>query len=308
MQYVKQQLTEFVSSNLTDIYNDWNPDTVYTVEMDNNALTNASMVRYGTYYYRSVTENNKGFNPVEYENIKWVKHSVSNKFAMLDMSANSKSIVENGDMFVVFPQNNMEVLGFGNYEANTILVELLAEDMTTVVWSKETISLINLNVYDYWDYIYEPYFLDQNFTTKISLPITGLYIRMTFKKSTLTGKSNCGYLISGNPVDMGKSLMGVKFEYNSYATKEVTSFGNLEIKKGAVQDLVDFETVISSNYLPRMRGELKKIYDEIVLFIVDERDNSDYENLMTLGVIQDASVLLENSVESVMTFSVLEAV
>ena len=57
-----------------------------------------------------------------------------------------------------------------------------------------------------------------------------------------------------------------------------------------------------------MRGELKKIYNEIVLFIVDERGNSDYENLMTLGVIQDASVLLENVVESVMTFSVLEAV
>ena len=57
-----------------------------------------------------------------------------------------------------------------------------------------------------------------------------------------------------------------------------------------------------------MRGELKKIYNEIVLFIVDERDNSDYENLMTLGVIQDASVLLENGVESVMTFSILEAV
>jgi phosphoribosylamine--glycine ligase len=73
-------------------------------------------------------------------------------------------------------------------------------------------------------------------------------------------------------------------------------------------DLVDFETVISSSYLPRMRRELKKIYDEIVLFIVDERDISPYENLMTLGVIQDASVLLENNVESMMTFSVLEAV
>ena len=56
MQYVKQQLTEFVSSNLTDIYDDWNPDTVYTVETDNNNLTDASMVRFGAFYYRSVTE------------------------------------------------------------------------------------------------------------------------------------------------------------------------------------------------------------------------------------------------------------
>ena len=308
MQYVKQQLTEFVSSNLTDIYNDWNPNMVYTVEMDNNALTNATMVRYGTYYYRSVTENNKGFNPVEYENIKWVKHSVSNKFAMLDMSANSKSEKIDGDIVVTFLQNNAEVIGLGNYEASRVLIEIIDFDGTTVIWSSEAPTTINANIYDYWDYIYEPYLLYQDSTTKISLPITGLYIRMTFKKLVLTGNSSCGYLILGNPVNMGKSLMGVKFSYNSFTTKEIGTLGSLEIKKGAVQDIVDFETVISSNYLPRMRRELKKIYDEIVLFIVDERDNSNYENLMTLGVIQDASVLLENSVESVMTFSILEAV
>lgn len=306
MQYVKQQLTEFVSSNLTDIYDEWNPDTIYTVEMDNNALTNASMVRFGSFYYRSATENNKGFNPVEYENIKWVKHSVSNKFAMLDTSANSKSEKIDGDIEVTFLQNQAEVMGIGNYEADRILIEIIGFDGTTVIWSSVASSTIN--VYDYWDYIYEPYNYHYDSTTKVSLPVKGLYIRLTFKKSLLTGNSSCGYLILGTPVDMGKSLMGVKFSYNSYATKEVVPFGNLEIKKGAVQDLVDFETVISSNYLPKMRRELKTIYDEIVLFIVDERDTSKYENLMTLGVIQDASVLLENSVESVMTFSIIEAV
>ena len=308
MQYVKQQLTEFVSSNLTDIYDEWNPDTAYTVEMDNNALTNASMVRYGVYYYRSATENNKGFNPVEYENIKWVKHSVSNKFAMLDIRANSKSEKIDGDIVVTFLQNQAEVIGIGNYEAENVLIEIIGLDGTTVIWSYEVPSAINEYVYDYWEYIYEPYLLYQDSTTKIDLPVEGLYVRITFKKSILTGKSSCGYLILGNPVDMGKSLMGVKFGYNSYATKEIGTLGSLEIKKGVVQDLVDFETVISSRYLPRMRVELKKIYNEIVLFIVDERDNSDYDNLMTLGVIQEASVLLENSVESVMTFSILEAI
>jgi hypothetical protein len=71
---------------------------------------------------------------------------------------------------------------------------------------------------------------------------------------------------------------------------------------------VDFETVVPSNYLPRMRRELKSVYDEIVLFVLDERENSPYENLMTLGVIQDAGVVLENPVESLMTFSIIEAV
>ena len=107
---------------------------------------------------------------------------------------------------------------------------------------------------------------------------------------------------------MGMSLMGVKFGYNSLTTKEISEFGNLIVDKSFIQDIVDFETVVNSKYLPMMRKELKKVYDEIVLFIIDERDNSPYENLMTLGVIQDASVMLENNIETVMSFSIIEAI
>ena len=147
-----------------------------------------------------------------------------------------------------------------------------------------------------------------NLLKKMDIPLLGKFVKVTFRQQTLNNRSACGYMIGGKPIKMGKALMGVKFSYNSFATKEIGTLGSLEIKKGAVQDIVDFETVISSNYLPRMRRELKKIYNEIVLFIVDEREDSQYENLMTLGVIQDASVLLENGVESVMTFSILEAI
>lgn len=306
MYYIKQELTEFTSTNLTDSYPDWSPTTTYIVEPD-NALTSASVVRYGSYYYRSVTSANLNFNPETYSNIKWVKHAVSNKYAMLDMSSNSKSVVVGGDLTVTFLQNQSSILGIGNYEADYITIEILAPDGVTILWTYDTPSNINANVYDYYDYIYEPYNLDQDFTTKVNLPLQGRYVRMTFHRLPLTGNSACGYLIVGNPVYIGMSLMGVKFGYNSLTTKEISSFGNLDIKKSFIQDIVDFETVIASTYLPRMRRELKKIYDEIVLFIIDERDVSEYENLMTLGVIQDASVVLENNVESVISFSVIEA-
>ena len=306
MYYIKQELTEFTSTNLTDTYSDWSPTITYIVEPD-NALTSASVVRYGSYYYRSVTSTNLNFNPETYSNIKWVKHAVSNKYAMLDMSSNSKSVVVGGDLTVTFLQNQSSILGIGNYEADYITIEILAPDGSTILWTYDTPSNINANVYDYYDYIYEPYNLDQDFTTKVNLPLQGRYIRMTFHKLLITNRSACGYLIVGNPVYIGMSLMGVKFGYNSLTTKEISSFGNLDIKKSFIQDIVDFETVIASTYLPRMRRELKKIYDEIVLFVIDERDVSEYENLMTLGVIQDASVVLENNVESVISFSLVEA-
>ena len=226
---------------------------------------------------------------------------------MLDMSSNSKSVVVGGDLTVTFLQNQSSILGIGNYEADYITIEILAPDGVTILWTYDTPSNINANVYDYYDYIYEPYILDQDFTTKVNLPLQGRFVRMTFHKLLITNRAACGYLIVGNPVYIGMSLMGVKFGYNSLTTKEISSFGNLDIKKSFIQDIVDFETVIASTYLPRMRRELKKIYDEIVLFVIDERDVSEYENLMTLGVIQDASVVLENNVESVISFSVIEA-
>ena len=308
MQYIKQELTEFISTNLTDSYLDWSPATEYIVEPD-NALTSASIARDGSYYYRSVfdVEKNIDFKPSLYENLKWVKHSVSNKYAMLDMSSNSKSVFEGGDLTVTFLQNQSSILGIGNYEADYITIDILAPDGTTILWTYNTPSNINGNVYDYYDYIYEPYIFDTDYTIKVNLPLQGRYVRLTFRKLLITNKSACGYLIVGNPVDMGMSLMQPKFGYNSLTTKDISTFGNLDIKKSFVQDIVDFETVIASTYLPRMRRELKKIYDEIVLFIIDERDISEYENLMTLGVIQDASVVLENNVESVISFSVIEA-
>ena len=48
MQYIKQELTEFTWTNLTDSYPDWSPTTTYTVEPD-NALTSASVARYDSY-------------------------------------------------------------------------------------------------------------------------------------------------------------------------------------------------------------------------------------------------------------------
>lgn len=307
MKFVKQQIKEFTQTNLVDIYDDWSPTTTYILETDNDNLTNASVVRYGTYYYRSVTNDNIGYNPVEYENIKWVKYKVSNKYAMLDMSANSESIVEGGDMVVTFLQEYSDTLIIGNYEAKEVLVEVINADESEVLWNTLP-STINLLVYDYWSYIYEPYSLDVKYTTKIDIPVAGKYIRVTFKKLTQSNRASCGFLVAGYGTNMGKSLMGVNFSYNSFTTKEISSFGNLEIKKGAIQDILDFETVIASTELRRMRRVLKNIYDEIVVFIVDERDVSPYESIVTLGVIQDASVILENHIESVMSFSVIEAV
>ena len=308
MQYMRQEITSFTSTNLVDEYNEWSPSTTYVLETDNNNLTNASMARLGTWYYRSLINNNLNFSPETWLDIKWVKYQVSNKYAMLDLSANSKSIFMGGNLTVTFLQEQMTTLGIGNFEAEYVTFEILALDGTTVLWSLDTLSSTNENVTDYYSYIYEEYGYIIDRTLKVDLPVIGEYVRLTFHKSGNSDRTACGYLVGGTPVDMGKTLMGVKFNFTSYAVKKVDAFGALTITKRAVQDLVDFETTMNAEQLPYIRREIKKVYNNIVLFILDENSTGNYENLLTLGVIQDASVLLKNHVEVTMGFSIMESI
>ena len=308
MQYLKQEITGYTSTNLTDAYNDWSPTTTYVLETNDLALTNASVVRYGTYYYRSLTNNNLNFNPIEYENVKWIKISVSNKWAMLDSGSNSKSVINGGNLTVTFLQNKMRTLGIGNYEAETITIQVLDSNGTTILWDYTTDSSVNDSVDDYYSYIYTDYNYEVDRAKKIDIPIDGTYIKITFNKQVDASRTACGFLIGGVAVDMGKTLMGVRFNFNSFAERNYNELGGLTITKKAVQDLVDFETVIPSGELQNMRREIRKIYNDIVLFILSEEDIGNYENMMTLGVIQDSSVVLDNHVEATVTFSVVEAI
>lgn len=308
MQYVKQEITTFTSTNLTDIYADWNPATTYILETDNENLTNASVVRYGAYYYRSVTNGNLNFNPSQYENIKWVKLGISNKFGLIDLSSQSKSIVEGGNLTVTFPQNKIRTLGLGNYEADTIMIEVLGSDGTTVLWTYSTDSSINDNVTDYYTYIYEDYNYTVDRAIKLDIGVDGSFIRVTLNKSIEATRTACGFLVGGVAINMGNTLMGIKFNFNSFAEKNLDELGTLTITKRAVQDLIDFETTVEAGRLSDIRREIKKVYNDIVMFILDENDVGNYENLLTLGVIQDSSVLLENHVEAIVSFSIMEAI
>lgn len=303
MQYVAQQITAFTATNLTDTFGDYNPATTYTFE--SGTPTNASVARYGTFYYRSLVNGNIGNNPAENENIKWIKWAVSNKFAMLDLQAQTKSTYS-GDMYVEFLQNRMTTLGLGNYEAEYITIEI-KDDQDNVLWTYETYSSVNEFVTDYYSYIYEDYGYEVDRAFKVDLPIVGHKIKITFHKSGESDITACGFLVGGVPVSMGNTLFDVNFQFTSYAVKNFDDFGTLTITKRAVQDLVDFETSIDSKDLVSLKREVKKIYNDIVMFIVDEKTD-DYENLITLGTIQDVSILLRNPVKSIMSFSIIEAV
>lgn len=308
MQFVRQEIEAFSYSNITELYNVWSPSTTYTLELDENNLTNASMVYYNGFYWRSLNNVNLNHNPELTENIYWFKHSISNRQAMLDLSSQSKSIKNGSDLIVIFPQGDINTLGIGNYTAANVTVEVLASDMSTVLSTFNTANHTNDDVIDYWTYIYSDYNTEADIATKLTLSVQGSYIRVTFHQGAGFSYTSCGFLVGGYPIFMGNTQWGINFSYNSFASKEFDRLGALTIVKGATQDLVDFECDIETSYINTVRRSIKNVYNDIVMFILDEREDSQYENLLTLGVIQDASVIMSNPTLSTISYSIMEAI
>ncbi len=306
MQYVAQQLTGFTATNIVEEYADYDPLEPYILET--TTLSNASVVRYGNYYYRSLTNNNIGFNPELYLNIKWIILKPSNVYSMLDLQGQTRTVVNASSFYVEFDTPTLaDTIGFGYLDCSKLTIEQfdglgnIIPELTQIIENSA-----NENVSDYYTYIYSTYTYNKNRAELIKISPAGSKIRITFEH--ITNVISIGYLVVGEAINMGTSQYGVKFGYNSYAKKDFDEYGRLKIQKRAVQNVLDFETDVNAENVVYVKNKTAEIYNDVVMFVVDESSDSVYENMITLGVIQNADLVIAYPTFSTMSWSIVEAI
>lgn len=217
--------------------------------------------------------------------------------------------VSANELVVEFNRADIDTLVLGNYAATLITVEAL-DDLGVPIDSVTQTRVYgpNYDVEDYYSYIYSQYTTVTGLDAVFDIPFIGIKIRVTFHNDGLGAETSCGFLIGGIGTNMGETLYGVGFSFNSYSVKETDDFGVTTILKRGVQDLVDFETEIPSEILQPIKRKIKLIYDEIVVFILDPVDTSVYENMITLGIVDSVSTTLNNSVQTIISWSVQEVI
>lgn len=308
MIYIKQEVETWLSSNITQDYLDYNPATTYIYE-DIASPSNNSVVRYKGYYWRSLIDSNTGNDPESTEDKYWVKWTVANTYAMLDQKSLTRTVNENDDIVVEFTRNQIDSLGLGYLETSAITIEHYTEAGVLIPEATQTILFsVNDTVYDLWSYIYDEYTTKIDRGIYIKVPPIGFKIKVTISKNTTSSNSACGFLVAGEGVNMGDTLNEVGFSYNSFSYSETDTFGNLDIIRRNVQDLVDFETVIEKGENPNARRKIKSIYDEVVLFVIDPSDDTVFEHMLTLGKVQDASTVGSVSTKNIISWSVMESI
>ena len=311
MRIVPQSITleTLISSTVVDDYELWDANAPYS---PSEVLDNSNVALYGEYYYRAVA-NSEGAIPPDNEGSKWVKWGVSNKQAMFDLRSTTSSRVENADIVVEFDRGFIDSIVIGNYIADSVKIEVVDKISGQIYDTIIKESSVNQEVYDQWDYMYVDY---SNDTTRGVYFELGRYeggidttkIRVTIYQDQAENIASCGYLIAGEYIGMGETMSNVNFSFNSYSTKETDTYGIISITKRGIQDLVDFETKIPREESTVTKNKVKKYYDEITAFVLDESETSEFDNMTTLGTVSDVSTVVTSMNKTVLTWSIQETI
>lgn len=150
----------------------------------------------------------------------------------------------------------------------------------------------NGNVYDEWSYGYGGF--TDNTTSMVYLPIKrkGSYLRITFAQSGLN--TYCGYLVGGNSTSMGCTLDQVSFPDKLLGSSTIPT--------------ANFKTAVLKTKFIRYLNEAKLIRNNIMLFIIDESENSSHNNMVLLGKITQVSGIGENSEYNFLSWEVQQNV
>ena len=297
MKFIKQEITAYTSPNITQEYPTWNASTTY-------GLGGTNIAMYGNYFWISTVAGNINHVPSE-SSPYWVKWGVSNYYSLIDAQSTTETVVST-DLICTFSASNIDTLAIGYYTCQELKIETL--DGTGAVINTQSITQsFHENVFDYYDYIYSDYTVSTDRAKYFDIYRGATNIRVSFLKGTFT-QVKCGFMVGGTAVNMGATLDEVKLGWSSYSTRTTDTFGIMSIVKRAAQDVIDFETLIDSVLLMNLRRIAKAYRDETVAFIIDPKENSIYENIVTLGVMGEMSPIASTFDKTVLTWSITEMI
>ena len=295
MTVVKNLITDYFSINITESETLWSGSpTVYD---------NGDEARQGhlIYKYAGVTGTNSEFDPTV-STADWLVARSSNYYAMLGEFTSNQT--ERADEIILEVNlDSYDVISLLNLDANTVRIEVT--DLNTMnIISDETFDLNdNTGVIDAYTYYFSPFILK---TTVFSLlPLFGnARAKVTITKTGSTAK--VGRLVVGRSFFIGDALFPASIKYNSFSRLDVDEFGTTTRVRRAGIFNSDYDVKIPSEKIPTIQRKRKELDSIPILFIVDEEQNSIFENFLTYGDWEGAEISVNNPSISAVTVAIKE--
>ncbi len=296
MLILDQQIEEYVSINIDTRYANWSAGATYNfgdIAFDDH------------YYYKSIIDSNIGLRPST-NSEQWLRWDVSNRYAQIDMQARTVTTCDSSSktgglppftLISEFQNDRYDAIALGTIFASSILIEIVSES-SVVAWS----TIVDMtrrrpDVVDWYTYYFLPLpdeetINSENFFFRLPIYSSSYTIRVTLEEKS--GSSSCAYMICGNSVYIGDTLFGVNLGIVDYSNKEIDKFGILDLTRRESRQTMDVDIVYDAGNINIVNREIREHLGRVCLFVNDESEDSKYENLLLLGMIDDFTTILSS--------------
>jgi len=294
MRLCRNLITDYLTANFTEDEPVWTGDpTVY-----NNG--DEAREDHIIYKYAGISGTNTATTP-SLNPEDWLEYKTSNYYAMLGERTIDQTITS-GDLIIEITSQNYDTLSLLNVVGSQIDIEM-KDSMSNIVFTDSYDLNNNIEIVDAYSYYFNPFEFFTGYYTQIPIyPNSTIKITIT----AASGTAAIGRLVCGQGYGLGINLYGATFSLESFSRTDFDEFGSATlIHREAVYNS-QYVVVIPSVNVPRLQRKRKELDAIPILFIGDESEESDYENLLSYGLWQGADMLLRNPVNSELNLTIKE--
>lgn len=214
---------------------------------------------------------------------KWQLIGATNRWRMFDDKLESLTTNPGTITVTIKPGAVVNSIAMFNLIGKSVLVEMV-DALEGVVYSKTT-ALVDAGVTNWYDWFFEPVGIKTDMVL-LDLPAYGSAdIVITIDAGA--EQAAVGHLVIGAQQQLGTALYGTSVGINDYSIKKVDDFGNTTVVRRSYSNRADFDIVLDTSAVTRVRRLLAEMRATPVVWIGE----ASYEATILFGYYKDFTIV-----------------
>lgn len=211
---------------------------------------------------------------------KWVDLGSANKWRMLRLDANRRTVAASPLVVEVAPGRRVSAVGIPYVVADQVVIEQYdTNDVLVKTW---TLPLVGRTTRSWSGYFFGAFRPVTTTLVDDLYMIAGSRIKLTFTRST--GDVSVGPIVIGHAVELGSAAMGATVEGRSFSLIKEDAFGERTFTKRRTVPVVDVEARVDGYDVDAITDAMNDLDGSIALWVGIERPEHWYfRSLLVLG-------------------------
>lgn len=294
MLILPQSIKQFITTNLAQPFQVWNSATEYALD---------TAVVYDNHIYRTIVDKNLGVQP-DLNTGKWLLYGVDNAFASIDLNSSTASVIDDNLEYIeyYFDAVNFTYLAFGSIKGSRLeIYEYNSEDVQ-VGYTDITIGTDRICAIHWYNYYYcgipDGNALGRGLAVDYlhdTIQGTTAKIRVRIWKN-VDDEAEIKSMVGGTAYDIGETQFGLNVRVVDYSTKTTDVNGITTLERRRSREIMESRVLIDAKDTQAVKRIIKGLLGTVNMFIAEEAKDSNYDNLLLLGFIDEFSYYINNGV------------